>query len=402
MKKINLLSKHLIKIYFICILSFLISFLSGFLITTMINNQNSYYQASFTYQGEKDLLQLVDKEYLESIKQSSIDKYSSINIDKLIDNQDFKIEKENNYYTITTKSHYYSNFFFISKREVGTRAKTFIKLVVTNYIEDPELVTFDNEDDIVEMKNYFSPYIGGCYALLLGVFLSVILISYLKKEEDIEIEDNVNLFHTPFHLNYWKGQLKIFKDTKSISTLAMLFSLLLVSKFFSLPSGFGNLGIGLGYLFLAAIGLIYGPSVSLIIGFFSDIIGYFITPQQGIFYLGYTLQACLASFTYGMCFYKTKITFSKVFLSRFIVNLLLNVILGSYLQCRLWMMSNSITSDTFLATFKAYALLYSLPKNLIYLLPQTIVLFIFFKLIIPIITHFNLIDKRIKNSITII
>ena len=95
-------------------------------------------------------------------------------------------------------------------------------------------------------------------------------------------------------------------------SLAMIFSLLLVSKFFILPSGFGNLGIGFGFIFLSIIGLMYGPTTGLIIGALSDIIGYFITPQTGPFNFGFTIQAALAAFTYGLTFYKTKLSFSKI------------------------------------------------------------------------------------------
>ena len=394
--------KLIFKVIMIFIISLITSFLFGYFITSCVNYENSYYQVSFTYDGEKNLENIVDKEYLESIKETDENKYGSINIDKLINKKHFSIEKENNIYIIKTKTKYYDNFFFLSKKVVGTRAKTFIKLALTNFVEDPSLLAFSNPNDIVELKNNFSPYLGGGISTIGGVLIAILLISYLKNHREEDIEDNKTLFHTPFHKAFWKNIFVVFKDTKKMVVLAMLFAILLVSKFFSLPSGFGNLGIGLAYIFLAIIGLIYGPGVSLLIGALSDIIGYFITPQQGPFYLGYTLQACLASFTYGLLFYKTRITFSKVLLSRIIVNMLLNVLLGSYLQCKLFTMSGSLNNDAFWATFKAYATLYSLPKNLIYLLPQSIVLFLVLKGVIPILSRFNLIDERISKNVHLI
>lgn len=401
-KNLNISKKLIFKIFSIIIISFVITFLSGFFITSLYNNQNSYYQASFTYEGEKNLYDMINKEYLEEIKNSSYEKYQSINVDKLLASNDFILTNEGNYYTIKTKIKYYDSFFFISKQSVGTRAKTFIRDCLTNYIENDETIDYQNPDDIVELKNSFSPYYGGLIASSFGILFSIILVSYYLKNENYEIEDNINLFHTPFHINYWKGQLSKLKNTKSLVVLAMLFSMLLVSKLFSLPSGFGNLGIGFGFIFLSIIGLIYGPTVSIIIGFFSDIIGFFITPQQGMFYIGYTLQACLASFTYGLCFYKTRINFSKVLLARFIVNIFLNVILGSYLQCRIFMMSGSLASENFFLTFKAYALLYSLPKNIIYLLPQSIALYFVIKVVTPILSRFKIIEYQNKNLVTLL
>ena len=400
-KKVNLSKKQIIKMVVIIITSFILSFLGGYLITSIVNQENSYYTASFTYDGTKDLNNIVNKEYLESIKDTDTKKYGSVDVDKLIDRHHFSITKEDNNYVITTKTKYYDNFFFVSKAKMGTRAKTFIKLSLSNYVEDMNLVTFEDSNNIVALNNYYNPYIGGSIALSFGVLISALLIAYFIKNEQEDIEDNETLFHTPFHKEYWKGTLDGFKSTKKLVALAMLFALLLVSKLFKLPSGFGNLGIGLGYLFLAVIGLVYGPLVSIIIGFLSDTIGFFIT-SQSLYYFGYTIQAMLASLTYGLCFYKTRITFSKVLLTRIIVNLLLNVLLGSYLQCRLFMMSGTIDSTTFFETFKAYALLYSLPKNLVYLLPQSFVLYLVFKLVIPILSRFNLVDEKLRKSLTII
>ena len=150
--------------------------------------------------------------------------------------------------------------------------------------------------------------------------------------------------------------MKFLNDTKKIVTIAMLFALMMVCKIFALPSGFSNLGISLTYLFLSIIGLIYGPIAGLTIGFFSDVLGYFLFDKSGqAFYIGYSIQAMLAGFTYGLFFYKTKITFTKCFFSRLIVNLLLNVVWGSI--C----LGDIMVYDY--ETIKMYALIIALPKN---------------------------------------
>ena len=400
--KINLTKQSIFKIIFILVFSFLLSFLSGYLVTSLVNQNHSYYQVNFVYEGNQDLSKIVDKEYLQGIKSLDQKKYASIDINKLIDKQDFTLTKDNNNYTLETKCHYYDNFFFVSQKTMGTRAKTFIKLALTNYVDNQKEIIFEDSKNIVTLQNHFDPYIGGSIALGFGLIIASLLVAYLIKNKDEEdIEDNETLFHTPFHKGYWKESLGVFKDTKKLVTLAMLFSLLLVSKLFHLPSGFGNLGIGLAYLFLGIIALIYGPLVSLIIGFLSDTLGFFITGQS-FYYFGYTIQAMLASLTYALCFYKTKVTFTKVLSARLIVNLLLNVVFGSYLQCRIFVMGGTLTNEAFLETFKAYMLLFSLPKNLIYLLPQSIVLYLIFKLVIPILVRFNLVDSKLKNHVTII
>lgn len=398
MGKISLSRKRIRSVIVITLLSLTIAFLSGFLIASFCNFSNSYYEVNFTYDGERDLNGILDADFLKEIRNSDLNRYGSVDVDRMLRKKDFSLNKNESGYTIVTKSRYYDRFFFISKKSVETRAKTFIRTVLTAYIEETATLNFENESDIVVLKNHFSPYAGGGFALIAGAFFAVLFISFSRDKERPDIEDNVRLFHTPFHRDYWKSSLNVFKSAKSLSGLAMIFALLLLSKFFSLPSGFGNLGISLAYIFLAAVGLIYGPVVSLIIGTLSDIVGYFITPQQGMFYFGYTVQAALAAFTYGICFYKTRISFGKVLLSRIIVGMLLNVLLGSYLQCRLFAMSGSLDSASFGATFSSYALLYSLPKNLIYLLPQSLVLYLVFRTIIPVLCRFGYIDENIRLS----
>ena len=401
--KFNITKKHLIKIITITLLSLLISFISGFFVSNLINNANGYYQASFTYEGNKDLNQIIDKEYLQSIKDTNKTNYASINISSLVDKKDISITKEGtNYYTITTKAHYYSTFFYSAKKRVDTRARTFIKLALTTYIEEGETITFDDPDKIVTLKNTHSPYIGGCIGLIGGIFASLIFIAYSKDKKENSIEDNKTLFHTPFHKEYWKNSLTIFKDTKKMVVLAMLFSLLLVSKFITIPSGFGELGIKFGFIFLSLIALIYGPAVSLIIGALSDIVGYYITPQNGPMFIGYTIQACLSCFVYSLCFFRTKITFTKVLISHLIVNMLFNVILGSFLQAFIYIQMGTISPEIYMQTVSVYMLTFELPKNIVYLIPQTMLLFIIFKSLIPVLSRYKLIDSKIKDNITII
>ena len=48
--------------------------------------------------------------------------------------------------------------------------------------------------------------------------------------------------------------------------------------------------------------MIYGPIYGFVIGVFSDVIGFLLFPSEGFFHLGYTLQAALTGFIYGIFF----------------------------------------------------------------------------------------------------
>ena len=171
--------------------------------------------------------------------------------------------------------------------------------------------------------------------------------------------------------------------------MAILLSMVLVCKFIPIPSGFGELGIGFSYLFLSTAAMIFGPIPSLLIGALSDILGYIIRPE-GEFFIGYTIQAMVACFTYALCFHKTYITFTRCLIARVVVNFLCNVIIGS--------ISRAIMLSLSYDAFMTYVLTISLPKNIIYLLPQSLLLFFVLKAIANPLYHMNLIDERVSSN----
>ena len=102
----------------------------------------------------------------------------------------------------------------------------------------------------------------------------------------------------------------------------------------------------------------------------------------------------IAGFVYGICFYKTKVTFTKCLTARIIVNMLVNVVLGTIWWSMLYKLSYEATI-TYLFTI-------ALPKNIIYLLPQSIVLYIIIKAMAGPLKMFNLLDEEIADNITIL
>ena len=99
----------------------------------------------------------------------------------------------------------------------------------------------------------------------------------------------------------------------------------------------------------------------------------------------------LTGFIYGIFFYKKKITFTNCLLARFFVNIIINVGLGSIW----WGIVYNLEGEA----LRAYTMLTALPKNIIYLLPQSILLFIVFKFIAKPLARFGLIDDKIANNV---
>ena len=392
-KYFSYLLNNIAKLLVVLIVSFLFSFLT----IEFVNQNRSYYQATFevgNIESFNDEL-LLEENFLNEIKNSA-EKYKNIDVEKMLEKKHFTYTVEQNTITIQTKIKYYDDFFLSSSNSVGTRAKMFIKDSVLKIAGEENEIIFSNKNDIVERQKYinrwtFSFAFTGV-ALLIELIVSIFL--YNKQKEEIKyVYDNETMFATCFHKKYWKLSINPFVKVKDITVIAMLFALMLASKMLPLPSGFGDLGISFTYLFFAIICMIYGPVYGFVVGVFSDIIGFFMPNGGGIFNLGYTLQAALTGVIYGLFLFKTKITFTKVLTARIIVNFVMNVIYGSFLYIFVYYVDDTMTLTRYLELVKSYALLLSLPKNIIYLLPQSLLLYYVIKVTLPIFARYHLIDK---------
>ena len=395
--------------YKLGIIMFIIfGFLAGYFVTEYIVNQNlGKYEIElycdqnpnvfFNSEFFENTLAKID-DYNKNLPEGK-SKISYANIDY---KQMIKSSKITNIsgdlYNISIKRKYFPSTFKNSTGEVNegiNRCEKYIKLIFSysdvniNYVNKP----------IVKEIGVFNPYIlglatAGCMLLLSTSFFYI--VSHMKDQRKIlvDISDNELIFKTPFHKKYWYYSASCFKKVKNITVIAILFALLFVCKAFSLPSGFGALGIGLTYLIFSVICMIYGPICGIVVGMFSDLLGFFVFQSGQVFFLGYTLDAMLAGFIYGLCFYRTKVTYVKCLYSRIIVNLFINVILGS-----IWW---AIIYDLSFDGFKTYLIFISLPKNLVYLIPQSIIQFIILKLVARPCGAYGLIDNRISENISII
>jgi len=398
------LGKYLLKKKWFIITSLVFSFCFGFLLGNIYNHFNSYYQCDFKISEsiDFDYSLLNDEDFLIKIKNSA-EKYENINVKKILNNKDLEvIEKNDNSYTIKTPYKYYDVFFVNSTMKLSNRAKTFIRDAIYDIV-GKENVTFANPTDIVEIKGDINVTLLALGTLLIGTITSIGIITFIffkrfEKENDF-IYDNDNTYRTIFHKKYWIDTIRSVRKTKDITTISLMFALILLCKFIPLPSGFGDLGLSFTYLFIALVGLIYGPVYGFFIGTLSDIFGFFIN-SSGFFYWGYTLQAALCGFIYGLFFYKTKINFSKVLMCRLFVNIFMNAIWGSicYSVVFTTFPAFSIKFNEFLFT---YISILSLPKNIIYLIPQSLFLFYFIKIVSPILFRQKLMNKNVYEHIRI-
>lgn len=388
--------KYLLKRKFLLLIILVSSFLLGFTTTNLINTYTSSYRISFKIEDDSSLSfnEMLTKEYLLKIVDKCNGKntyYNEISIDKIVKEKGISILKNDTEYTLYTKVSYYPDFFLKSSSSVSTRAKTFLKTMLNTYAEENNKRILFLNSNIIEkettLSNSWIYIISSISSISLTSIYIIISYTIFKKNKDLEEipYDNDSIFFTPFHKKYWKDVFKTFKDVRKITGLAMMLSLMLLCKLISLPSGFGNLGISATYIVFAIASMIYGPFAGFVLGILSDTIGYLLFQTAYTWFIGYTIQAALSGLVYGLLLYKTKISYSRCFIARLIVNIILNVIWGSI--C--W---GIVSGYTFEQTY-SYALIFSLPKNLIYLVPQSLVLYLLLKALCPPLSKIGLIDK---------
>ena len=396
-------SLYRVKLSFITFI--LIFFLLGFFITEFAyNNLNARYLYCFNANEEPSYI-LDEKFYDETFQKIDLHNkqieegtipgkkisYAKIDYHSML--KDSSLTQNGTLYTLSLPKKYFKDLGRTSNGTVNfaeNRVKSYFNLVLSYG---------DVETSFVEAKliGNVNPYMVSGYTALgaFGLVLAIHTILFLKSDVkyDLDISDNDQIFRTPFHKKYWSFASKYLSKIKNITIISILFALMIIAKMISLPSGFGALGLGLGYLFFSVIGLLFGPLAGLAIGFLSDTLGYFLFQSGTIYFPGYTLDAMLAGLTYGLFFYRTKITFTKCLWARFIVNFIINVGLGSLW----WKIIYGLDFEGYLV----YVLTISLPKNIIYLLPQSIVLFLVFKALLKPLNRFNLVDYRISDNVTL-
>ena len=127
-------------------------------------------------------------------------------------------------------------------------------------------------------------------------------------------------------LNSVRLSAKEFGSIRTVAVCGMLLALQLVLSMFTINIT-AILRVGFSYLPVAAVGMLFGPVAGGVFGVAGDILGYFIHPT-GPYFPGFTLNAFLSGFVYGILLYRKPVsilrTFSAKALITFLVSMLLN------------------------------------------------------------------------------
>lgn len=120
-----------------------------------------------------------------------------------------------------------------------------------------------------------------------------------------------------------------FKKVNTITCCAMFGAMSIVLSYVASIRVTPNLKIGLGALPNEMVDYLFGPVVGALFGGGMDIIKFMLKPDGG-FMPGFTFNAMLAAFIYGIFLYKKPLSLTRMMIAKFIVAILCNIILGTY------------------------------------------------------------------------
>ena len=189
------------------------------------------------------------------------------------------------------------------------------------------------------------------------------------------------------HDSYWRSTFSALHNTRILVFAALMIAL---TRVLSLIPGIPiyHTKLTFGFLARAMFAFVGGPVAGLVFGFAEDILGFILQPT-GEFFFGYTLSTMLGVFVYSVCFYRRRATVLNIVVANALVNILVNALLGS-VWTMMW------RGGGYWGWFTG-----SIVKNLITIIPKSVVLYIVFQSMLPIIKKLGLVKGLKSGTVTL-
>lgn len=127
-------------------------------------------------------------------------------------------------------------------------------------------------------------------------------------------------------LNSIRLSAQDFGNIRTIAACGMLLALNVVLGMFTVNIS-SLLRISFSYLPIAAAGMLFGPIGGGIVGAAGDILAYFVRPT-GPYFPGFTFNAFLSGFIYGLLLYRRPVKLPRVFSAKVLVTLFISFLLN--------------------------------------------------------------------------
>ena len=137
------------------------------------------------------------------------------------------------------------------------------------------------------------------------------------------------VYSTPFSKAYWADAAAELKDTKMLVITALMIALRVALKPLAIPLG-PQLSIQTAMLATALGAMIFGPVVAIPAAMISDTVGFMIYPT-GDYFLPFMLTEIASTMFYSLFLYRSKVTPTRVMLSRFCICFFVNVVLQQFI-----------------------------------------------------------------------
>lgn len=197
-----------------------------------------------------------------------------------------------------------------------------------------------------------------------------------------KIQKSTTLYPHPFSKSYWRDAAMELKDTKMLVIAALMIALRVSMKWTVIPLA-PNLNINVGAPLINAMGaMIFGPVVAALAACVSDLLGFLLFPQGGVYFLPYMFVEVAGSVLFALFFYRAKVTVTRVILARFSMDLFVNIILNSFVS--MWYYA------AILGKSYAFMILPAVIKNLCLFPIESFLLTLFLSVVIPVTRRLKL------------
>ena len=188
------------------------------------------------------------------------------------------------------------------------------------------------------------------------------------------------IYQTPFSASYWRDAAAEMKDTKMLVVTALMVALRIVLKPFAIPLG-PQLSVQTAMLATALGAMIFGPVVAIPAAIISDTVGFMIYPT-GEYFLPFVLTEIASTMFYALFLYRSRVTPTRVMLSRFCICFFVNVVLQQFIYA--WWYVYIGNPEEAKESIMGIMTLSRIFKNLAMFPVESVVLTLFLKFLVPV------------------
>lgn len=194
------------------------------------------------------------------------------------------------------------------------------------------------------------------------------------------------LFSHPFSKAYWKQAASEFKKTKVLVFAALMIALRVALKMVSIPIG-PDLRINTAFFINAYGAAVFGPVVAIVAAAITDTLGCLLFPT-GAYFFPFIFIEIAGSLVFALCFYRTRISAARVMLSRFLIDFGVNIVMNTPIMY--------IYYKLIIGKYYALVDLPRIAKNLCMFPIESVLLILFFRLVIPPTRHAGLVSGDVE------